>query len=315
VEVLCQLREAQLLALRSARGTTSDPNFLNRFDIQLLDSMQDAIDAKPDFAVVANPTSLHVEIAFRLVQAGIPFLLEKPVSDRPDGLDGLLQLVLDRNLPVMTGFQMRYHPGYQKMMAIIRSGAIGRPLHAQGYVGQYLPDWRPTTDYRLTSSARKSTGGGVILDLTHELDIVLSILGRVENVSCSLARVSKLDIETEDVADIIMTHHGNTVSAVHVDYLERTYIWLTRVLGEKGSVQWDLGRGLVERTVADGTGERWENPAGYTRNDLFRDQMRSWLAVIEGGARPEVDLAQGIYVTKVALAAKRSAMEKRHIAP
>lgn len=312
LRILTELLDVQIFGIRRTQTTTeSFPE--DRTNFRFFDSLKEAVDAKPDFAVVSNPTCLHVETALILAEAGIPFLIEKPISDRLSGMEDLLRLVTARHVPTMVGFQLRFHPNYVKMIEIINSGLIGRLLHMHGYVGQYLPEWRPERDYRSCYSARRVQGGGVILDLCHEIDLALSILGRVDSISCMAGRFSDLEIDTEDMADIVMRHHERKLSMIHLNYLERSYVWQTRVVGENGSIIWDYAQGYLELHLSDGTRERWENPPGFERDDIFRDQMRCWLDVLEGKAIPKVDLDQGIYVTKVALAAKTSAAEMRHI--
>jgi len=213
----------------------------------------------------------------------------------------------------MVGFQLRNHPGYKQLLQLINSREIGRPLSLQGYVGQYLPDWRQDDDYRQSYSARKDLGGGVILDLCHEIDIAASILGKVVKVSCLCDHYSDLEIETEDMADMTMEHQGGRLSHLHLNYLERRIEWVTRVMGTSGTVIWDYGRRYVEIIRSDGTTQRWNDPDGFERDWLFRDQLKQWLKVLKGSTVTEVSLEDGIEVTRIALAAKRSSFEKRHI--
>jgi predicted dehydrogenase len=282
--------------------------------VRVFENLDRAIAEEPDFGIIANPTSLHVKTALCLAEAGIPFLIEKPVSDRLEGLDELEKTVSEKNLPVMVGFQLRQHPGYKQLLHLISSGQIGDPMNLQGHVGQYLPEWRPHEDYRQSYSASKDMGGGVILDLCHEIDVAISLLGRVVQVCCVCGHYSDLEIESEDMADIIMEHQGRRLSHLHLNYLERNYTWVTRVMGTLGTVVWDYGQGYVELTRSDGTTERWSDPDDFDRDCLFRDQLRQWLEVLDGEVRPEANLENGIDVTRVALAAKRSSQERRHVA-
>ena len=312
LRVLTEIAKIEIVCLRSGKGASlmePDQNCGNK----TFKSLDQAIHERPDFAIIANPTGLHVETALALARAGIPFLIEKPVSDRPDGLDLLQKIVLEKNLPVMVGFQLRHHPGYKQLMQLINSGEIGRPLSLQGYVGQYLPDWRPDSNYRQSYSAKKDLGGGVILDLCHEIDIALSVLGPVNRVSCICDHYSDLEIETEDIADITTEHGNKTLSHIHLNYLERGYEWFTRVMGASGTVIWDYGRGHVEIIRKDGTKKCWKDPVDFDRDFLFRAQLKQWVDVLNGRATPEVNLEDGIDVTRIALAAKRSSIEKRHI--
>ena len=312
LRLLRELVDADIICYRSGKGKAM-PQFEEKNGIKEFNNFEQAIAEKPDSAIISNPTALHVETALALAQADVPFFIEKPVSDRLEGLDTLQKIVREKNLPVMVGFQLRHHPGYKQLIQLINSGEIGKPLCLQGYVGQYLPDWRPNDDYRQSYSAKKDLGGGVILDLCHEIDIAISVLGRVNKVSCICDHYSDLEIETEDMADITMEHRHKTLSHIHLNYLERGYEWFTRVMGTLGTVMWDYGRGHVEIIRKDGTKKCWKDPVDFDRDFLFRAQLKQWVDVLNGRATPEVNLEDGIDVTRVALAAKRSSIEKRHI--
>src|SRR3990167_2736070 len=158
-KLLREITPVQILAFRSGNGE-SLPSEITA-GVQTCHELSAAIRQKPDFAVISNPTVLHVETALKLAKAGIPFLIEKPVSDSLENLDLLETTVREKNLPVMVGFQLRFHPGYKKMAEIVGSGAVGKPLHLSGYIGQYLPDWRPhSNQYQECYSAIKELGGG-----------------------------------------------------------------------------------------------------------------------------------------------------------
>jgi len=312
LRLLSEIDNFDVICFRSGKRKYL-PDFHEKYGIEIFESLDRAIDEKPDFAIIANPTALHLETALSLAYAEVPFLIEKPVADRMEGLNELKKVVLGKNLPVMVGFQLRHHPDYKHLVRVVNSGAIGIPLYLHGCVGQYLPDWHPQDDYRQSYSAKKELGGGVILDLCHEIDIANSIFGKVVSVSCVSGKYSDLEIETEDMADIIMEHRNNRISHLHLNYLERGYEWRTRVMGTLGSVIWDYGRGYVEIKRKDGTKTRWTDADCLDRDWLFRTQLKQWLEVLEGKTKSEVDLETGIEVTQVALAARRSSNQKKQI--
>jgi predicted dehydrogenase len=312
LRLLREMADVKILWWRSGKGVYSQ-DFDREMGVTIFPNLSQAIERRPDFAIISNPTALHVETAITLARAGIPFLIEKPVSDRVESLDTLRKLVYERSLPVLVGFQLRYHPGYRQLLELLKIGEMGQPLCLQGHVGQYLPDWRPDTDYQKSYSAKKNLGGGVIFDLCHEIDIALSLFGEVGKVSCFCDHYSDLKIETEDIADITLEHQNRRLSHIHLNYLERGYVWVTRILGTSGTVVWDYGKRYVELIRANGTTQRWDDPNGFDRDHLFRDQLKHWLEVLEGKAEPIVNLEDGILVTRIALAAKQSSQEKRHI--
>ena len=90
-------------------------------------------------------------------------------------------------------------------------------------------EWRPGTDYRKSYSARQEMGGGVILDICHEIDIAMAVFGDVKSVCCMARKVSNLDIDTEDVADIVFLHEKDKQSSLHLK--SATFLPMTPGLG------------------------------------------------------------------------------------
>lgn len=311
VRSLNRIAEVTVVAVRrkSSRGTES---FTERYGIVEVEDFNTALSYAPDFAIIATPTAFHCETALQLAEAGIPFFLEKPVSHSMDGLDRLKKMVEEKRLPVLVGFQMRHHPGYRQVIQWILGGHIGTPLSCHGYVGQYLPDWRPGCDYRESYSAHAEMGGGVINDLCHQIDLTLSVMGNAKFVSGMCNKLSDLEIDSEDTANILIEHTGG-FSHIHLNYLERTYEWYTRITGNEGTIIWDYGKGTAVCLCCDGTHLEYRVPPEFDRDVLFTEQMKHWLDVLAGNAEPVVSLVQGIDVTAIALAAKQSSKEMRHI--
>jgi predicted dehydrogenase len=309
LRLLQEIDGMEIICLRS-RGRIAGENVGS---YKYVVSIEEALVEKPDFAIIATPTNFHIETALVLAEAGVPFLIEKPVSDTDQNLQKLLDLVNEKNLPTMVGFQLRHHPNFQKLQQLIKNGKIGKPLSLNGFVGHYLPDWRPDSNYRETSSARKELGGGVILDLCHQIDLAVALLGPAIKLSCFYGRFSNLEIGTEDLADITMLHKGGCQSHIHLDYLERRYNWTNRVVGEEGSAVWDYGEGFLEYYSSSGTSQIWQDPVDFERDTLFRSQLAEWLGVLKGNRTPSVSLEDGIQITNIVIQAKNSSKLGKHI--
>jgi predicted dehydrogenase len=180
-------------------------------------------------------------------------------------------------------------------------------LSIQAQVGEYLPDWHPWEDYRQGLSARKEAGGGVILDLVHELDYVTWLLGPISEIFCFAHKVSDLEIETEDTAVMSVKFKNGALGTVHLDYLQRVPSRTCRIIGERGTIVWDY----FARTVSHySPGQKDPRESEYTavqRNERFLEEMRHLLDCIEGRDRPKVDVSSGSRTLKLALAAKESA--------
>lgn len=199
-------------------------------------------------ALICSPTARHLEDLIPVLQAGISSIfLEKPLSHSLDGLDQIESLIQPHQKIVM-GFDLRFDPGLNKVKEILSDGRIGRVLSANAFVGQYLPDWRPYEDYRLGMSASISKGGGVMLDLIHEFDYLCWLFGKPEKV-CGMYQMNpELEIETEDLADVLVRFQKGINVSIHLDYHQRNLVRNCLITGEKGSILWDLANRKVSLT-------------------------------------------------------------------
>jgi predicted dehydrogenase len=290
-----------ILLLRTKNEPVEDAPHLPVFT-----SLEEALEHKPDAVIVSNPTAHHLEVAIPAAEAGCHLFLEKPLSHTWERVELLLNLASQRQIIGLVGFDMHFDPGLRKVFEIVKTGLIGHVTAIQAQVGQYLPDWHPWEDYRTGVSARVSTGGGVILDLIHEIDYVRWLMGDVSEVSCLNGRVSSLEIETEDTAAILLRFGSGAIGTINLDYIQRTLTRSCHIIGEEGTVIWDLLAQKVTWYLAADQAWHEYSYAGFQRNDRFVMEMEHFLACLRGDTRPEVDLQNGSQTLKVALAAKES---------
>ncbi|RME08367.1 MAG: gfo/Idh/MocA family oxidoreductase, partial [Anaerolineae bacterium] len=191
-----------LLAYRSSRR---DVEAIEReFGVRSFFDLEQALAEKPDVVIVSNPTHWHIPVALAAARAGAHLFLEKPLSHTLEGVSELSALVKQHNLKAMVAYPLRFYAGTQKMRALLKEGAIGQPLYVRAEVGSYLPDWRPGSDYRQVYSAHAEMGGGVLLDLSHEVDYLYWLFGPPENLTAQIQNTGALEIDAEDNVDILM---------------------------------------------------------------------------------------------------------------
>jgi predicted dehydrogenase len=233
--------------------------------------------------------------------------IEKPLSHTWEGVEAFLSVIQKQRLLAIIGFDLRFDPGLCKVKALLEERCIGSVVAIQAQVGQYLPDWRPSEDYRQGMSARVETGGGVILDLIHELDYVSWLLGPVSHVTCFADKVSGLHIETEDTAAILLRFAHGAIGTVHLDYIQRVPSRTCRIIGEEGTILWDY---FAQRVCwFEVRKDTWQEFAykEFQRNDRFVAEMRHVLGCLQGHEQPKVDATMGSQVLRLVLAAKDSA--------
>jgi predicted dehydrogenase len=260
---------------------------------------------------VSNPTALHLEVAIPAARAGSHLLLEKPISHTNDGLAELVDAVERKRLKVLVGFQFRFHPGLNEVKRVLDEGAIGEVVSAHAHWGEYLPDWHPEEDFTQGYSARADLGGGVVLTLCHPFDYLRWLLGEVVQVS-GLVGSAGLGLEVEDTAHVTLRFESGVTGTVHLDYVQRPPSHWLRIAGTDGTLIWDNGDGSVRLWRASSPdGELIAPPEGFERNTMFLEEMRHFLACLEGLAEPKITLEDGLRALRIALAVKRSAREGR----
>ncbi len=166
----------------------------------------------PAYVVIATETDQHLRALNELVDTGFDgrVLVEKPYADCvAEPVDHCF-----RALGV--GYHLRFHPAVRAFRSALGDSPV---LSAQVKVGSHLSDWRPSRDYRTTESA--GPGGGVLLDLSHELDLVRWLLGPGTVRYGETFRSGTLEIENEDIAvGVIRLADGGPV-CVEMNYLDR----------------------------------------------------------------------------------------------
>lgn len=301
--------KSRIIVLRRQQSVSGDLPEADR----VVNTLEDAIHECPETAIVANPAPFHVPIAQALAEAGCHLLVEKPFSDRMDGLDALIDTCASRGVTLMVGYNLRFCPSLQAMARMVAEGAVGRVLHVNAEIGQYLPDWRPATDYRAGVTAQASLGGGALLELSHEIDIALWLGGPVASLTASLGRVGDLEIDTEDCVDLLVNFSSGARGHVHMDLLQRVPTRGCRVVGSEGTLEWDY----FEDTLRLGRpGETWrqlEVPRLNQRNDMYLNELGHFFACVEQGVLPLVPGSAGRAVLAVALAARESAAKKKTV--
>lgn len=274
-------------------------------------SFVDALAFAPDAAIIASPAPCHVEQALALAAGGAHLLIEKPLSTSMQGVDSLLQECSARGLTLAVGYNMAFSPALWEVKKRLDAGDIGGLLSIQAEVGQYLPDWRPDRDYRETVSAQSALGGGVLFELSHELDYVNWLLGGVASVSCLTERTGALDIDVEDGATLILEGARGGMASIHLNMVQKVPSRTCRVVGTAGAIHWNYIENSVELRRE---GERQALPLPPADGGaVYRAQLRHFFDCVAEGKAPLVDGERAKRALEIILAAKKSAQEGRRV--
>lgn len=290
---LSALGEKDIILYRTHRSTLPDAELA---PYQVMTDLKEALALSPDAVIIANPTANHLEVAIPAAEAGCGLLIEKPLTGRSSPqIADLQKAVTEKGGKVLIGFQFRFHPVLVQIKEFLASGKLGWPYSFRAHWGEYLPDWHPWEDYRQSYAAHKSMGGGVVNTLSHPLDYVRWLFGEVNVLSAWTGKISDLELDVEDAAEIILKFESGCVGSIHLDYYQRPPAHWLEINCEKGHIRWDNDTGEAQIFLVEQQG--WTTlhpPAGFERNDLFLAEMRHFLAVLRGEAESRCTLRDGI---------------------
>lgn len=276
--------------------------------------LDDALaDRNPDFGIVAVPNHLHVPVARKLAAAGVDLFIEKPISHTQEGVVELIREARESDLVTFVGYNFRFQPGIRKLRELLQKNVIGTPLSVQIEAGSYLPDWHPHGDYREMYSSNPEMGGGAILDYIHELNYCRWLFGEVEEVAAMSSSRSHLNIDVEDLAELVLQMEDGTLCEIHVDYVQQPSSRSCKVIGDEGTLKWDLDQHTVEEYKPNE--ERWKTHGlpDWDTNEMYIDELDHFLSCVESRRETICDLEDGYRDLKIALAALRSAEKGKHI--
>jgi predicted dehydrogenase len=194
---------------------------------------------QPEYVVVANKTQEHHDALYTLAQNGFDgrVLVEKPIFDH------IREIPPNHFAYLAVAYNMRFHP----LISRLRDFLVGqRTLSAFAYVGQYLPQWRPSTDYRHSYSAKRSEGGGVLRDLSHELDYMNWLFGGWRRLTAVGGHFSRLEIDSDDQYSLLLEMRDCPLVHIHVNYLDRVLRREVLVHTDQHSVKADFVKGTID---------------------------------------------------------------------
>jgi len=240
---------------------------LEKLGHQIIDSYE-----KADGVLICNLTSKHLETALQLIKFDLPVFIEKPLSYNLDNLDQLKGKIL-------VGYCLRFDESLKKFK---KSIPLKDVKSVKIVCQSWLPDWHPEKDYRQSYSAKKALGGGVLLDLSHEIDYALWFFGPLKTVRAKLQMVPELEIETEAIADLNLEFISGVKAEIHLSYASRQPARFCEIKTSNQLLRWDF----------------------QPNNEMYVEEMKHFINVISGKETPLITITDGIKVLKVIEAAK-----------
>lgn len=237
-------------------------------DIKELYTLREAFDLNPDIAFITNPTNLHIKTALKCAEKGIDLFIEKPLSNSMDGVEKLKEVVDKKNLFVYVAFNMRFHPVIQELKKMLPSLNISC---VQTIATSYLPKWRPNQDYRYSYSTDEETGGGVLLELSHEFDYNCWLFGNIKKIVGRYGKISNLDIKCEDFGDLLIEYENGIMGYIHLNFSSFNNERLIKIYCENKYIEGNLINNYIR--IIDENGGTILKRFNVDRDETYKKQL------------------------------------------
>lgn len=281
--------EFTLYALRSGAVHSKEPGIINIYSL-------DALNVKIDFAIISNPTYLHYSFIDQLAELSIPLFIEKPVVNTLQNTDALVNKINASKLKTYVACNLRFHPCIKFIKDAINASKLAQINEVNIYCGSYLPDWRPETDYKKGYSANKNMGGGVHLDLFHELDYAVWLFGFPETTSSVLRSNSSLNIDAIDYANYILQYPNFTASIILNYYRRKAKREITIVFDE---FTWVID--LINAKITDDENNVIFTAPGFKILDTYPAQMDYFIGYLNDKENELNTIANSLNILKICL--------------
>lgn len=167
-----------------------------------------------DYVIIANKTSEHFATLRELRKLNYKgvVLVEKPLFHK------YISYKEFNFKKIIVAFNLRFYPVIQELKKKVLKEKI---FSVNAYAGQNLTQWRPKADYRKSYSASKNAGGGVLLDLSHEVDYLNWILGGFNEVIATGGKFSDLKIDSDDLYQISFKSKMCNLVQLELNYIDK----------------------------------------------------------------------------------------------
>ncbi|MFH2101708.1 MAG: Gfo/Idh/MocA family oxidoreductase [Candidatus Micrarchaeota archaeon] len=299
---LTNLKEAGVEEIMACDVSHENLDFANsEVGAETFTDLDKALAARPDAVMICAPPNMHLGMAKKVLEAGIDLFLEKPVAEKLEGLESLKTLAEGKI--VLIGYNLRFNPCLEEAKKLVDEGMIGRLMHIDAYYGNYLPNWRPTMDYRKVYSSQKNMGGGIILDCSHEIDYILWLMGKAKTVTCTATKASSLELDVEDTAEVNFRFDDGKIAHAHLDFVRPDLRRTCDIVGEKGTISIDLITYKM-RIFRNG---KWEERSFEGGPSIaYVRELAHFLECLKEKKQTRVTLEDGIDTLKASLGARES---------
>jgi predicted dehydrogenase len=279
----------EFVVLRSSKNSLqiNEENIKSIFDISDL-------EFTPNFIIISNPTFLHYQTICNCLFLKCPIIIEKPVLTNNDFSLELSQKILQSNVSTYIACNLRFHPviKFLKNCIELKTKNI---QEVNVYCGSYLPNWRPGKNFKEIYSANEEMGGGVHLDLIHEIDYCIWLFG--EPIKTLSVKTSKSNLKISSIDNAIyICEYSNYNININLNYYRINTKRTMEILFEDDVWQVDLIKATIQNSK-----DEIVFSSSFAMQDTYVEQAKYFLQKIENEEKMMNDFDEATKILQIAL--------------
>ncbi|MDC1169961.1 Gfo/Idh/MocA family oxidoreductase [Candidatus Pelagibacter sp.] len=221
-----------------------------------INSLYEIKRLNPFYIVIASRTDKHYG-QLKFLEKNFSkkkILVEKPLFEK------VYELKIKKN-KVYIGYNLRFNPLIIFIKKILKKIDA---IFVSAYCGYYLPYWRKYIPYTKSYSSSKIKGGGVILDLSHEIDYIIYIFGKIKILNFIKKKISNLNISSEDFFFLSGTSKKSKIIQISLNYISKKKIRGIKIETNKFGLYGDIINNKLEIVYKNKTEiKKWKDDKNY----------------------------------------------------
>ena len=295
-EIIKQLRpEINIYLLRRKK---SKRNNLEKSANKIFYDIQEALKANLDAVIISSPSSMHINQAISFLDLNIPIFIEKPISNNLEDFLKFKRLAKKKNSLILVGYVLRYSKILNEYKKLIKENTIGKHIYIDIKCSSFLPDWRENIDYKNSVSSKNSLGGGVLLELSHELDYANWLFGPFIELKAIRNNTKQLEIDVEDIVKIIAINKDKCLINIHLDFISKIPSRYCCLNGTKGFIKLDFIKNKITSKL-NIEKELKSHKVESNYNEMYFNQMKHFFKCIEQDTEPAITLEESAEIMRM----------------
>lgn len=265
------------------------------YGINCVSSLNAGLELEPDIVFITNPSSFHLDTAIQAAESNCNLFIEKPLSNSLKDIQKLQNILEEKKVTAIVAYQTKFNPCFNIVKDIIDTKKFGNIVSAYFEWGTFLPDHHPYEDFRKSYAARKDLGGGVILGLSHEIDLIRSFFGMPDNITTLDCNYTQLDLDVEDTAKVEMDYSfldSYFKVKLYLSYAQKNEKRFFDIEFNEAFLRCNLIKNEIEVNFKGDKNPQVISFPKLNRNELFKEELKEFISSVK---RKENDLESYTY--------------------